>query len=134
MGKDTLIRTVCGGKVPREFKLAALIGDFFERLEKHYGVAEIADPDLKEKLTEDELQLLYAKFKYLDPNRVIPPMPTHGAIPFRNAAPVPVPQPSEPNKPIQVPVPTPTPNEGVMVVAEPTQIETKKRGRKPQNK
>jgi hypothetical protein len=133
MGKDTLIRTVCGGKVPREFKLAALIGDFFERLEKHYGVAEIADPDLKEKLTEEELQLLYAKFKYLDPNRVIPAMPTHGAIPFRNASPVPVPPPSEPNNPIPVPVPTPTPNEGE-IVTEPIQVETKKRGRKPANK
>lgn len=116
MAKDSLIRTVCGGKVPREFKLAALLGDFFERLEKHYGVAEIADPDLKEKLTEDELQLLYAKFKYLDPNRVIPPMPTHGTIPFRNASPVPVPPPAI--IPSQIPI----------------QVETKKRGRKPQNK
>jgi len=78
-----LIRVVQGGKQVREIRLDAILGKFFERLEKAHGTVEISDPDLESKLDEGELKQLYAKFPELNPNRPLPPKPSTETIAFR---------------------------------------------------
>ena len=78
-----LIRVVQGGKQVREIRLDAILGKFFDRLEKAHGTVEISDPDLESKLDEGELKQLYAKFPELNPNRPLPPKPSTETIAFR---------------------------------------------------
>ena len=78
-----LIRVVQGGKQVREIRLDAILGKFFDRLEKAHGTVEISDPDLESKLDESELNQLYAKFPELNPNRPLPPKPSTETIAFR---------------------------------------------------
>lgn len=78
-----LIRVVQGGKQVREIRLDAILGKFFDRLEKAHGTVEISDPDLETKLDESELKQLYAKFPELNPNRPLPPKPSTEPIAFR---------------------------------------------------
>lgn len=78
-----LIRVIQGGKRVREIRLDALLGNYFDRLERAHGTVEISDPELESKLSEDELQKLYAKFPYLNPNRPLPPKPSTEPIAFR---------------------------------------------------
>ena len=78
-----LIRVVQGGKQVREIRLDAILGKFFDRLEKAHGTVEISDPDLETKLDESELNQLYAKFPELNPNRPLPPKPSTEQIAFR---------------------------------------------------
>lgn len=78
-----LIRVVQGGKQVREIRLDAILGKFFDRLEKAHGTVEISDPDLETKLDESELNQLYAKFPELNPNRPLPPKPSTEPIAFR---------------------------------------------------
>jgi len=78
-----LIRVVQGGKQVREIRLDAILGKFFDRLEKAHGTVEISDPDLETKLDESELKQLYAKFPELNPNRPLPPKPPTEPIAFR---------------------------------------------------
>ena len=78
-----LIRVVQGGKQVREIRLDAILGKFFDRLEKAHGTVEISDPDLESKLDESELKQLYAKFPELNPNRPLPPKPSTEPIEFR---------------------------------------------------
>jgi hypothetical protein len=78
-----LIRVVQGGKQVREIRLDAILGKFFDRLEKAHGTVEISDPDLESKLDESELNQLYAKFPELNPNRPLPPKPSTEPIAFR---------------------------------------------------
>lgn len=78
-----LIRVVQGGKQVREIRLDAILGKFFDRLEKAHGTVEISDPDLESKLDESELKQLYAKFPELNPNRPLPPKPSTEPIAFR---------------------------------------------------
>lgn len=78
-----LIRVVQGGKQVREIRLDAILGKFFDRLEKAHGTVEISDPDLETKLDESELKRLYAKFPELNPNRPLPPKPSTEPIAFR---------------------------------------------------
>lgn len=79
-----LIRAVQGGKLVREIRLDALLGKFFDRIEKAHGTVEISDPDLEMKLDESELKQLYAKFPELNPNRPLPPKPSTEPISFRS--------------------------------------------------
>lgn len=79
-----LIRVVQGGKQVREIRLDAILGKFFDRLEKAHGTVEISDPDLETKLDEGELKLLYAKFPELNPSRPLPPKPSTEPIAFRD--------------------------------------------------
>lgn len=78
-----LIRVIQGGNNVREYRLDALLGQFFDRLERAHGNVHIQDPELESKLTEDELQKLYAKFPYLNPNRPLPPKPKKEKVEFR---------------------------------------------------
>ena len=78
-----LIRVVQGGKQVREIRLDAILGKFFDRLEKAHGTVEISDPDLESKLDESELKQIYAKFPELNPNRPLPPKPSTEPIAFR---------------------------------------------------
>ena len=78
-----LIRVIQGGNNVREYRLDALLGQFFDRLERAHGVVEIQDPELENKLTEGELQKLYAKFPYLNPNRPLQPKPKTEKVEFR---------------------------------------------------
>jgi len=78
-----LIRVVQGGKTVREYAFTALIGQFFNRIEKAHGTVEISDPELEDKLTESELKQLYAKFPEIDPNRKLPPKPSEEPVKFR---------------------------------------------------
>jgi hypothetical protein len=63
--------------------LDALLGKYFERIEKAHGTVEVVDTELESKLTTDELQRLYAKFPELDPKRPLPPKPSTTPISFR---------------------------------------------------
>ena len=81
-----LIRVVQGGKQVREIRLDAILGKFFDRLEKAHGTVEISDPDLETKLDESELKQLYAKFPELNPNRPLPLKPSTEPIAFREEA------------------------------------------------
>lgn len=78
-----LIRVVQGGKFVREIRLDALLGKYFERIEKAHGTVEVVDTELESKLTTDELQKLYDKFPELDPKRPLPPKPSTTPIAFR---------------------------------------------------
>ena len=78
-----LIRVVQGGKQVREIRLDAILGKFFDRLEKAHGTVEISDPELESKLDESELKQIYAKFPELNPNRQLPPKPSTEPIAFR---------------------------------------------------
>jgi hypothetical protein len=78
-----LIRVVQGGKQVREIRLDAILGKFFDRLEKAHGTVEISDPDLETKLDESELKQLYAKFPELNPDRPLPHKPSTEPIAFR---------------------------------------------------
>ena len=78
-----LIRVVQGGKQVREIRLDAILGKFFDRLEKAHGTVEISDPGLETKLDESELNQLYAKFPELNPDRPLPPKPSTEPIAFR---------------------------------------------------
>lgn len=78
-----LIRVIQGGKLVREIRLDAILGKYFDRIEKAHGTVEISDPELESKLTTDELQKLYAKFPELDPKRPLPPKPSTSPIAFR---------------------------------------------------
>lgn len=78
-----LIRVVQGGKQVREIRLDAILGKFFDRLEKAHGTVEISDPDLESKLDERELKKLYAKFPELNPNRALPTKPSDEPLAFR---------------------------------------------------
>lgn len=78
-----LIRVIQGGKLVREIRLDAILGKYFDRIEKAHGTVEISDPELESKLTTDELQKLYAKFPELDPKRPLPPKPSTAPIAFR---------------------------------------------------
>lgn len=78
-----LIRVVQGGKFVREIRLDALLGKYFERIEKAHGTVEVVDTELESKLTTDELQKLYAKFPELDPKRPLPPKPSTEPVKFR---------------------------------------------------
>ena len=78
-----LIRVVQGGKQVREIRLDAILGKFFDRLEKAHGTVEISDPELESKLDESELEKIYAKFPELNPNRQLPPKPSTEPIAFR---------------------------------------------------
>lgn len=78
-----LIRVVQGGKQVREIRLDAILGKFFDRLEKAHGTVEISDPELESKLDESELKQIYAKFPELNPNRPLPPKPSTEPIAFR---------------------------------------------------
>lgn len=80
---NKLIRVIQGGKLVREIRLSALLGNYFSRIEKVHGVVEISDPNLETKLTESELAQLYAKFPYLNPNRPLPPKPSTEKVEFR---------------------------------------------------
>lgn len=80
---NKLIRVIQGGKLVREIRLSALLGNYFSRIEKVHGVVEISDPDLEDKLTESELNQLYGKFPYLNPNRPLPPKPSEEKVSFR---------------------------------------------------
>ena len=79
-----LIRVVQGGKQVREIRLDAILGKFFDRLEKAHGTVEISDPELESKLDESELEKIYAKFPELNPNRPLPPKPSTEPISFRD--------------------------------------------------
>lgn len=81
-----LIRVVQGGKQVREIRLDAILGKFFDRLEKAHGTVEISDPELESKLDESELKKIYAKFPELNPNRPLPPKPSTEPIAFREEA------------------------------------------------
>lgn len=83
MAEDTLIRVIQAGFV-REYKLKAILGAFWERIEKAHGVVEIQDNNLETKLTKDEQTQLYAKFPYLNPNRPLPPKPKDEPVAFRS--------------------------------------------------
>lgn len=82
MAADTLIRVIQAGFV-REYKLKAVLGEFWERVEKAHGIVEIQDTELESKLEDSELKQLYAKFPYLNPNRPLPPKPVDEVVEFR---------------------------------------------------
>jgi len=78
-----LIRVVQGRNLVREIRLDALLGKYFDRIEKAHGTVEIQDPELENKLTADELKRLYAKFRYLNAGRPLPPKPSTEPVAFR---------------------------------------------------
>jgi hypothetical protein len=71
------------GKQRWPYHYSVLIGAFLERIEKAHGKIEIDDPDLNEKLTEEQLKALSANFPHLDPDRPLPIAPPIIDVEFR---------------------------------------------------
>jgi hypothetical protein len=67
MPKNTLIKCIVNGKEPKFFNFEALTGEFFSRLLKLPNIKsiEVSDPNLQEKLSEDEFNVLATRFEYL---------------------------------------------------------------------
>jgi len=82
MADKTTIRVIQAGQ-ERAYNYSALIGEFFDRITKQHGHVEIADPELEEKLSTDELKRLYLKFPHLNPGRDLPPQPKAQKVEFR---------------------------------------------------
>jgi hypothetical protein len=67
MANKTLVTVVQGGKFIREYRYDALMGAFFDRLERAHGVVELRDPDLELKgFTKDEISDLRNRFGMVD--------------------------------------------------------------------
>ena len=78
-----LITVIQGGKYTREYRYDALMGAFFERLEKAHGSIELRDPDLELKgFTKEEIEALYIRFGMMPPSE-LPPEPEAIAFEFR---------------------------------------------------
>lgn len=82
MADKITIRVIQAGQ-ERAYNYSALIGEFFDRVTKQHGHVEIADPELEEKLSADELKILYVKFPHLNPSRDLPPQPKAQKVEFR---------------------------------------------------
>ena len=82
MADKITIRVIQNGQ-ERAYNYSALIGEFFDRIVKQHGHVEIADPELEEKLTSEELERLYVKFPHLNPSRELPPQPKAQKVEFR---------------------------------------------------
>lgn len=79
-----LITVIQSGKYTREYRYDALMGAFFDRLEKAHGSIEIKDPDLVAKgLTQSEIDALYVRFGMLPPSE-LPPEPKPIEVAFRS--------------------------------------------------
>ena len=82
MADKITIRVIQNGQ-ERAYNYSALIGEFFDRIVKQHGHVEIADPELEDKLTPEELKRLYVKFPHLNPSRDLPPQPKAQKVEFR---------------------------------------------------
>jgi hypothetical protein len=69
MANNTLIKCIVNGKETRFFNFQSLTGEFFDRLVKLPNIKsiEVSDPNLAEKLTENEFTQLAKRFEYLAP-------------------------------------------------------------------
>jgi len=78
-----LVAVIQNGKHVREYRYAALMGVFFDRIEKAHGTVELRDPNLEEKgFTKDEIEALYLRFGMLPPSE-LPPEPKPIEVEFR---------------------------------------------------
>ena len=81
-----LITVIQGGKFEFQYRYDALMGAFFDRIEKAKGSIEIKDPDLVAKgLTQSEIDALYVRFGMLPPSE-LPPEPKPIEVEFRQEA------------------------------------------------